>query len=90
MIEVKRSFAVAMLDHQPLSWRPVSLDDTATASFVCSNGHEGVLSDHSIDTFGEVSPSVVCSTEGCGFHDFLSLSGWRAYLDHESVRQSDG
>lgn len=26
---------------------------------------------------GQVIPSVVCDGEGCGFHEFITLDGWR-------------
>lgn len=31
---------------------------------------------HQIADDGTVSPSVVCTTEGCGFHEFIRLEGW--------------
>lgn len=36
-------------------------------------GAEGDLSDHEVDGSGLVSPSVVCPTDDCGFHDHVTL-----------------
>jgi hypothetical protein len=48
------------------------------ATYVCPNGHYGSLLDHKIAADGTVSPSVVCPTNGCGFHDMVKLAGWEA------------
>jgi hypothetical protein len=54
-------------------------DDTRTASLSCPDcGKIGSLSDHKIDDQGRVSPSVVCPTKGCDFHEWLILDGWEA------------
>jgi len=42
----------------------------------CSSGHVLTLRRHSIDLDGNVSPSVVCPTSGCGFHEFVRLDDW--------------
>lgn len=41
-------------------------------------GAIGVLTDHKADSDGKVTPSVVCSRDGCGFHDYVKLEGWDA------------
>lgn len=34
------------------------------------------LSGHTIADDGKVSPSLVCPTDGCGFHAFVRLTPW--------------
>ena len=41
-----------------------------------TKGHEGLLTDHDIAADGTVTPSVVCTEEDCGFHDWVKLVGW--------------
>ena len=40
-------------------------------------GEEGML-DHDIDVDGFVTPSLVCPTKLCDFHDYVQLMGWEA------------
>ena len=64
-------------DHTPGTWKPLQLPDgRRTATFTCPKGHHGSLSDHDIMEDGQVHPSVLCMTEGCGFHEFVKLEGW--------------
>lgn len=42
----------------------------------CANGHIGSLDDHQIASDGTVSPSVVCQSAGCDYHEFIRLDGW--------------
>jgi hypothetical protein len=53
-------------------------DGSRTAMLRCSAGHTCSLADHSIDDAGRVFPSVVCPAEGCTFHEWISLAGWRS------------
>ena len=87
MIDVPRSTTPAAERQPPLTWRPVQMPTGRSASFVCSNGHDGTLLDHEIAADGTVTPSVVCdgipawptrgiAAEGCDFHDHLRLVGW--------------
>lgn len=46
------------------------------AEMACIEGHSLVLSSHRIAADGTVSPSVVCQTAGCAFHDFVRLDDW--------------
>jgi hypothetical protein len=46
------------------------------ASMTCPNGHGLTLGKHSISANGEVSPSVVCPSPHCSFHDHVRLDGW--------------
>mgnify|MGYP001576936534 CR=1 FL=1 len=61
---------------EPLTWHPVLLDSRLTAELACNHGHSGLLSDHDIAEDGTVSPSVVCTSPGCGFHESVKLDGW--------------
>lgn len=50
-----------------------------TALLSCPDcGKIGSLGDHKIAANGAVSPSVVCPTEGCRFHEWIILDGWEA------------
>ena len=73
----------------PNTWKPLNMPDGShSATYVCPNGHNGLLDAHKIDTDGVVTPSVVCEgypagfrfreapAEPCTFHDFLKLDGW--------------
>jgi hypothetical protein len=58
-------------------WRPLQKSDgSQTAWFRCPKGHLGMLSAHTIGADGTVTPSVVCPTEGCGFHEYIKLKDW--------------
>jgi hypothetical protein len=62
----------------PLTWKAC---DPATircfkAVLTCPNGHTMTLRAHAIESNGAVSPSVVCRTTGCAFHDFVRLTDW--------------
>jgi len=67
-------------DHAPGTWKELLIGRSArrSASFTCPNGHFGSLSDHEITREGYVHPSVMCMTDGCGFHEFIKLEGWSA------------
>jgi hypothetical protein len=54
--------------------------DNTVALCTCPNGHTCGLS-RTIHTIienenGRLSPSYVCPVIGCGFHEWVSLSGW--------------
>ncbi len=59
---------------EPLTWKPCRDGDRMTASVVCANGHDGIISDHTIDPSGLVTPSVVCTI--CGWHEYIRLEEW--------------
>lgn len=44
----------------------------------CTCMNAPLLNAHSIAEDGTVSPSVVCTTNLCGFHEFVKLEGWTA------------
>ena len=55
-----------------------------SAPFVrCSNGHLASIADHLIADNGHVSPSLVCPTEGCNFHEFVILEDWLPNVGRE-------
>ena len=76
MITAKRSATPIHSKQPPLTWLPLMTEYGKSASFVCSNGHYGVLFDHEIAADGIVTPSVVCSAEGCSFHEMVKLERW--------------
>lgn len=47
-----------------------------TANVVCGKGHVGLIDEHAISDNGTVSPSVVCTEIGCGWHEHVQLIGW--------------
>ena len=50
-----------------------------TAIMTCPDcGQEYSLGGYEIDDKGVVTPSVVCVTKGCTFHEHLILEGWSA------------
>lgn len=76
MITAQRSAVPARELQPPLTWLPLKDKARLSASFICPNGHDGTLLDHTIAPDGAVSPSVVCPQEGCTFHDSVRLEGW--------------
>jgi hypothetical protein len=46
------------------------------ASIACPKGHQISLLNHSISEHGAVTPSVICLTPGCTFHEFIRLEDW--------------
>ncbi len=52
--------------------------DVHTACVTCPNcGNPMSLKEHTIAANGAVSPSLVCPTEGCQFHEFVILEEWK-------------
>jgi hypothetical protein len=64
----------------PMMWKDCNARTRVTfkAELTCSHGHAVSLRGHSIAADGLVSPSVVCLTPGCDFHDHVRLSNWTA------------
>lgn len=62
----------------PLMWKDCHPRTRVTfkAELTCSNGHSVSLRGHRVAADGRVSPSVICLTPGCSFHDFVRLEGW--------------
>ncbi|MBU2118771.1 MAG: hypothetical protein KJ954_14380 [Alphaproteobacteria bacterium] len=59
-------------------WHGARLEDGRRACIIsCPGcGNYGSLSGHSIAADGTVTPSVVCTVPGCGFHEWIKLEGW--------------
>jgi hypothetical protein len=71
-------------DFAPNTWRRwVDRDfknkvDISTACVTCPTcGVAMSLREHQIADNGAVSPSLVCPTEGCTFHEFVTLEDWK-------------
>jgi hypothetical protein len=63
--------------YDPGTWKLLSLPEgKKSATFTCPNRHTGSLEDHEILADGSVHPSVLCTFDGCGFHEFIKLEGW--------------
>jgi predicted RNA-binding Zn-ribbon protein involved in translation (DUF1610 family) len=63
--------------HAPGSWKPLVDSGKMSASFACPKcGKVELLTNHQIGKGGVVTPSVVCQTEGCNFHENIILEGW--------------
>lgn len=58
------------------TWRRLIDGKNISASMFCSYGHYGVLTDHTINKYGVVNPSVVCTKDGCTFHEWVKLADW--------------
>ena len=52
-------------------------DGKRTVITRCTYGHIGTLANHNISADGTVNPSVVCQHEGCSFHEFIKLEGFK-------------
>ena len=64
-----------------LTWKPIiRKGKTPTAVVTCINNHSRVIADHKISNHGEVSPSVVCTAQGCTWHEYIRLEGWQRIL----------
>lgn len=59
-------------------WRVWKRPDGGTAvEMTCPRCHRTArLSAHTVDADGKVSPSVVCPTPNCGFHEWVQLECW--------------
>lgn len=60
----------------PGTWRREIMPWGRSAIACCPHGHVASLYDHEIASDGTVTPSVVCPTPGCSFHDQVRLVGW--------------
>lgn len=68
-------------------WKPIKIDGKPGASLQCADckrwctlgGEIDTVLDaggHTIDSDGNVSPSVVCPFDGCEWHQSVTLVGW--------------
>jgi hypothetical protein len=63
------------------TWGLRRLDNKPVAVFNCPGcGITAYLEEHSVDSDGNVTPSVVCPGV-CGFHEFIHLKGWSYAID---------
>lgn len=64
------------------TWRGSRINgEKRSANFCCPGcGQRASLSHHTIAEDGKVSPSVVCPTEGCTFHEWIQLEGWSSQV----------
>jgi len=69
------------------TWFPVTIDGMRSARIVCpecgracsiGSYSPGSESGHIIAADGRVTPSLVCPSEGCGWHVFVRLRDWEA------------
>ena len=76
-VPIKPSAPADVWLEEPGTYRAARLDGRRTATMSCPRcGRPASLSGHEIAASGEVSPSVVCPHEPCGFHEFVTLEGW--------------
>lgn len=61
-------------------WKPAkSYDGRLTAIVNCPKcDARCALNNHQIAPNGDVSPSVVCPSPACNFHEFVTLNEWNA------------
>lgn len=70
----------------PGTWHPWAIKGRREfkVEFCCPKcGKSGMLA-HEIDPSGKVTPSVMCVSDDCGFHEFIELLEWppKEYLDY--------
>jgi len=68
-------------DYLPGTWKGLKLSGNGgrSVSITCPECSQlAVLTDHTISPDGKVTPSVVCPKEGCDFHEFVQLDGWKS------------
>lgn len=67
------------------TWQRTTRDGKETARIACPYcGFAASLAEtHEIDSTGRVTPSVVCPTDDCAFHDYVFLHGWPEGLTGE-------
>lgn len=66
----------------PSTWKgELRADLTKSALVCCPSGHVFSLSDHEVDEKGNVSPSVKCPWDGCGFDQSITLMGWEMFAE---------
>ncbi len=59
------------------TWHRVVSEGKPKAILECPKcGKSASLDHHEISQDGSVLPSVVCTEEGCDFHEFIKLKNW--------------
>ena len=64
------------------TWRGITIDGAKqnNANVCCPGcGRYYGMAAHKIADDGTVHPSVVCTYDGCSFHDFIRLDGWPSW-----------
>lgn len=61
---------------EPGTWVPLG-ENNAMVTCRDNREHVATLSGHEIDEDGVVTPSLVCPYDGCKFHEWVKLEGWR-------------
>ncbi len=75
-LDIQRSYTEPF-DNVALTWKPVTQKDVLdTATVVCARGHSGLIDEHRIASDGTVSPSLVCTQNGCDWHIWVILRDW--------------
>jgi hypothetical protein len=74
-----------------LSWQIIAYPRarrTAWCEVTCPSGHGSSLNKavHTISGDGIVNPSIICSHEGCTFHEFARLSDWKPEYADENAQ----
>ena len=76
-MQIKRAAPDDIWLDQRGRWRPAVRDGERTANLSCPLcGAVASLSQHAIAADGAVSPSVVCPSDICAFHEFVTLTDW--------------
>lgn len=82
MVPSDVAFEIAKLQTEDLTakgpwWHPAVFVGVRTATLRCPECGETLwLNRHTIDEDGTVTPSVKCSTDGCGFRQTVVLKDW--------------
>jgi hypothetical protein len=72
-------------DYKPGTWKGLKTGAERSASFTCPLCRQtGVLTNHTISAEGVVTPSLVCPTSGCTFHEFIELEGWEDVSERQN------
>jgi len=40
-----------------------------------------------VDSSGNVMASVICTKDGCKFHDFITLIGWEDFISYQIAKE---
>ena len=60
----------------PGKYAPLMADGKLTARVACPLCGLTAILDHEIAADGTVTPSLLCSQAGCGFHEMVVLEAW--------------
>lgn len=75
---VRATFKHGTPREEPGTWEKGTRDGKPSVLISCPICKAcGMLTKHEITPAGLVQPSVVCTSEDCGFHEFIILQGWK-------------